>query len=521
MTDYIFPPHARISAEQLTVISNAAAARSIFTGATRTTSRAGGRLRFGISTSNAGDREEYSNKAALQAIIGRLDGQTHRLLFTDPGYVRRGSFPASELLLNNTFASGTTSWGVNGSNAVLSVSDRVMRVTRSSSSANPQMSQQLGVTQFVPYVFRSMQAVGRGSPTLFGFSENGTVLDQSSGPGMVTAVSVAQGVTLRNGVYDSASTGNAGDYFECPYTSLSRCALVDGGVNLLVRSEEFDNASWTKVNATVGANATAGPDGATTADSLIDDATSGSHSFRQSITVTSASQDIQVTFVVKAGSRNFASVDMTTTTGSASAFIDLTTGAISTITSSVAFTGPRAFARALGNGWWRFTVIALKTSLETTLTARVHSANVGTTVGYSGSANAAIFVARGNCSVSGVAARTKVTTTTAASTSESQVGNALHLKGLPASTADLLLPGDRVQIGTQLNIVTAPLDSDASGLGYLEFAFRLRASPADNAPVIIHQPFGRFIQTGNETGWDQQPGGVSNYEMQIEEALDA
>lgn len=38
--------------------------------------------------------------------------------------------------------------------------------------------------------------------------------------------------------------------------------------NLLLRSEEFDNASWTKVNTTVTANSAVAPDGATTMDTL-------------------------------------------------------------------------------------------------------------------------------------------------------------------------------------------------------------------------------------------------------------
>lgn len=39
--------------------------------------------------------------------------------------------------------------------------------------------------------------------------------------------------------------------------------------NLLLRSAEFDNASWTKTGATITANATAAPDGTTTADKIV------------------------------------------------------------------------------------------------------------------------------------------------------------------------------------------------------------------------------------------------------------
>lgn len=52
--------------------------------------------------------------------------------------------------------------------------------------------------------------------------------------------------------------------------------------NLWLRSQEFDNASWSKVRATVSANTIAGPDGTTTADTLVEDGTAANtHLLRQ------------------------------------------------------------------------------------------------------------------------------------------------------------------------------------------------------------------------------------------------
>jgi hypothetical protein len=50
-----------------------------------------------------------------------------------------------------------------------------------------------------------------------------------------------------------------------------------GRRNLLTFTEQFDNAFWTKTDATVTANAAAAPDGTTTADTLIENATTGGH----------------------------------------------------------------------------------------------------------------------------------------------------------------------------------------------------------------------------------------------------
>jgi hypothetical protein len=53
--------------------------------------------------------------------------------------------------------------------------------------------------------------------------------------------------------------------------------------NLLLRSEEFDNASWGATNASIAANTATAPNGTVTADTLIEDSTTGGHVVVQSI----------------------------------------------------------------------------------------------------------------------------------------------------------------------------------------------------------------------------------------------
>lgn len=102
----------------------------------------------------------------------------------------------------------------------------------------------------------------------------------------------------------------------------------------------------------------------------------------------------------------------------------------------------------------------------------------------------------------------------------SQTGSALIVDKLPASTNGLLLPGDQVQIGDELKIVTVPLNSDSSGNGYLQFAPSLRHSPADNAPIIVYRPMGKFLLDKSENGWDSAPGIFSSAEVSLLEAVD-
>ena len=59
-----------------------------------------------------------------------------------------------------------------------------------------------------------------------------------------------------------------------PVTLQPKGFLVEEArTNLLLRSEEFDNANWTKSRATVTANAATAPDGTSNADKLVEDST--------------------------------------------------------------------------------------------------------------------------------------------------------------------------------------------------------------------------------------------------------
>lgn len=71
-------------------------------------------------------------------------------------------------------------------------------------------------------------------------------------------------------------------------------ALEPAATNLLLRSQEFENASWVNTNATVSANATTAPDGTTTADKLIADLVDGQHRNNQTPTSSAGNQTLSV-----------------------------------------------------------------------------------------------------------------------------------------------------------------------------------------------------------------------------------
>jgi len=140
-----------------------------------------------------------------------------------------------------------------------------------------------------------------------------------------------------------------------PVTLAPRGLLIEEQrTNSTLYSEQFDNAAWPKQNATVTANATTAPDGTTTADKLVEDATAGvSHRMYQT-TASAFANGTTVTNSVflKAAERTWAYIRLELNDNtSLNAWFNLSTGAIGTVQS-----GLTATITPFGNGWYRCTV---------------------------------------------------------------------------------------------------------------------------------------------------------------------
>lgn len=132
--------------------------------------------------------------------------------------------------------------------------------------------------------------------------------------------------------------------------------------NLLLRSAEFDNASWSKANGTVTANVTASPDGATTADKLIEDGTAGAeHLTLQGASITSGTV-YTFTVFAKAAERTSVTIRFAAAgygTAQAARF-NLSTQQIATISGT-----PTTSITAYANGWYRLQMTATATATTT------------------------------------------------------------------------------------------------------------------------------------------------------------
>lgn len=132
--------------------------------------------------------------------------------------------------------------------------------------------------------------------------------------------------------------------------------------NLLTYSEQFDNAAWTKTNATVTANAAVAPDGTTTADKLI--VNNGATNGRPQQAVTTANATVYtVSCYAKAAEWGFIRFRIAEDLAQ-SVWFDLTAGAVGTREAGWS----SASIQSVGNGWYRCS--ATHTTVGTSVTYR-------------------------------------------------------------------------------------------------------------------------------------------------------
>lgn len=177
------------------------------------------------------------------------------------------------------------------------------------------------------------------------------------------------------------------DLFTFTRNSKAGAFLNEAGVldyaneNTAIQTQTFDNASWTKGNATVTADSIAAPDGTTTADSLVEDGTAGvSHLVSQSQATTGTIQTFSV--YLKASSRTWAAIQLGSF-AAGSAFFNLSDCTVGTVVA-----GTTARAQTIGNGWCRVMV----TNFPANANNAIYAASADNTVTYTGNSSTAIYM---------------------------------------------------------------------------------------------------------------------------------
>lgn len=125
--------------------------------------------------------------------------------------------------------------------------------------------------------------------------------------------------------------------------------------NVLLYSQDFSNAAWSKTDTTVTANATAAPDGATTAD-LLTEGTAGTAAIYQDGTMTSASAAVAGSIFLKPSANNswvrvvLSSNDFVS---GVNVWVNISTGALGTVAIRGTATAVHAEVEKAKNGFWR------------------------------------------------------------------------------------------------------------------------------------------------------------------------
>ena len=130
--------------------------------------------------------------------------------------------------------------------------------------------------------------------------------------------------------------------------------------NLILRSQEFDNASWTKAGVNVTANNTISPTGLTDAE-LLTTSTSGAVGMYQLISTGSGTFSFSV--FAKKGNNNYFAINIqANSTNNCTAVFDLSDGTLGEYQTEGSTSYINHKIESYGNGWYRCTIVFSTTS---------------------------------------------------------------------------------------------------------------------------------------------------------------
>jgi len=254
-----------------------------------------------------------------------------------------------------------------------------------------------GVIRMMPLVGGSVSYTGDGTSKYFIW---GAQLEQSDVAtpyvkSNVTFTSRASSATYydKDGVIQTAAVNEARTAAYLPdgngnFISAGPLLLEGAGTNLLLRSEEFNSASWTRSNTTASVDVTTAPDGTTTAEKIVETTATSEHNVRQDTTSQSAGT-YTFSIFAKAGERSFIQFVATGVLGSYRANFDLSNGTLGSVDSQLA-----GSIVDVGDGWYRC-IVSATSSTSGTLRAQwniVTSSTAARVESYAGDGTSGIYI---------------------------------------------------------------------------------------------------------------------------------
>ena len=156
--------------------------------------------------------------------------------------------------------------------------------------------------------------------------------------------------------------------------------------NLLLASEQFDAAQWVKGDTTVSANSILAPNGTTTADKIVETATTAQHYAFQSYDASLVGVPYTWGIWLKGAERTLIQLALDDfATGDVRVAVNLSAGTIGTATASGNFTSGGATISDAGSGWYYVTLTSIKTAGANVLTIPLIRLGSGSYLGVAGS----------------------------------------------------------------------------------------------------------------------------------------
>ncbi len=172
-----------------------------------------------------------SERAKLMSMLQQAQGAFMTIRASPNSVQQSTAFSGAELLTNNEFINGTLGWTPTAASGTpgFTVSNGVARVTRTGTSSGSGLTQTFATVTSAAYVGRAhfLGAAELDNGTFYGVKLD-TIAVQSYvfNRGLSTHARVAATTSMSFTALCIPSVSNANRFFELPYTSAQRCALV-------------------------------------------------------------------------------------------------------------------------------------------------------------------------------------------------------------------------------------------------------------------------------------------------------